>query len=154
MAAKNHQSEGTVMKRQLIIGLTLVASTLTISAPAHAFKYRLLEVEMTCLEDLPETPLPDTISICRQIVATKDIIACQSAGGQIGAIGTRPACVNERASKARPRGSPPPFFPEEVMAKLFVPVAVPTELHNGQKDPRAGVGRPRPMEPIPVPRTD
>ena len=140
------------MKRQLIVGLALVASTLTISAPAHAFKYRLLEVEMTelCVDDVDY----DFVLICKYTIRMSDIVGCQKDGGQIGAIGTRPACVNERSSKARPRGSPPPFFPEEVMAKAFVPVAVPAELYNGQKDPRAGVGRPRPMEPIPVPRTD
>lgn len=152
MAAKNHQSEGTFMKRELLIGLALTASTIAVVSPAHAFKYRLLEVEMTCLEDIPEEELTFKSFSCGQIIPTKDILACQNAGGQVGAIGTRPVCVDERATKVRPRGGIPPFWSEEVAAKNFTPVTVPRELYNGQKDPRAGVGRPRPIEPIPVPR--
>ena len=140
------------MKRQLIIGLALTASTITVSAPAQAWPYRNLEVWHTCLEEIVDTDVPYKDFSCGQIIATKDIIACRDAGGQIGAIGTRPVCINERVSKTRPKGGTPPFWSEAVAAKHFVPVTVPAELYNGQKDLRAGVGRPRPIEPIPLPR--
>lgn len=146
------------MKYHFITGLTLPAMALSIATPAQAekFPWRLLEVDKVELCDIE---VDDNITIiykdysCKQIIPTKDVMACLNAGGQVGSIGTRPVCVNERVQQTRPRGAPPPFFPEEVMAKSFVPVTVPVELYNGQKDPRAAVGRPRPIKQIPV-RTD
>lgn len=146
------------MKHSLIAGLTLSALSLSIATPAYAdkFPWRLLEVDKVELCDME---VDDNLTMiyrdfsCKQIIPTKDVVACLSAGGQIGAVGTRAVCVNEKVAQTRPRGGPPPFFPDEVMARSFVPATVPAELYNGQKDPRASAARPRPMKPIPV-RTD
>ena len=133
------------MKRQIIIGVALVASTLTISAPAHAFPYRNLEVDKTYL---CEIQIDDSYTLitkdfsCKQIVRTSDVIACAEAGGQVGAIGTRPVCINERATKVRPKSGIPPFWPDAVAAKHFTPVTIPRELYDGQKDPRANAPTP------------
>ena len=70
------------MKRQLIIGLALTASTITVSAPAQAWPYRNLEVWHTCLAEIVDTDVPYKDFSCGQIIATKDIIACRDAGGR------------------------------------------------------------------------
>ena len=133
------------MKRQIIIGVALVASTLTISAPAHAFPYRNLETAMTYLCDIDVDHNYAVLTYspsCKQIVRTSDVIACANAGGQVGAIGTRPVCINERATKVRPKSGTPPFWPDAVAAKHFTPVTIPRELYDGQKDPRANAPTP------------
>ena len=87
-----------MMKIKIFTGLSLVLSIAAIAEPANAFKYRLLEVdrvEPLCIDEGDD----DLELVCIGPIRTSDLAACTGAGGKVGAVGTRPVCVNEAARR-------------------------------------------------------